>query len=348
MTDLSTQDSETEVIEKVRGIFRAYIPESDAWKSPSFFDVNAIVVGGIAFSAMNEARGGIDARVNPATAVGPFLDAVAATPPLSLTRRNPTPATGFVSVSCPDLSVIPAGYTFETADGVSYVANSNVDLAGGEGLVEVVSTLTGAEQNSPQNQPFVMPLGCSAVSQGIYGGNDRECDAQLRRRIFAARADYIPLGSPCWYESAVPAAIDGVTRTWFTRDGGMAKIIFLMEDKYPCGTPQQSDIDELKSYFNDECRIGLCFCPVFCAAKSGVIAPEICWSVDPDDICEVQEVMQEWLRANYDLGDAINTSEIQCFLNDYFPQYGGKIKCAKSYPAECDLVYNCVELIGGC
>ena len=348
MTVFTDQDSEADIVDKVRSTFRAYVPESDAWKKPSFFEVSSIVLGGIAYSAINEARNGIDTRVNAATAVKPYLDIIAATPPLFLTRNNPTKSTGFIEVNCPDMTAIPAGYIFETADGVQFSANDTVTLSAGQGLVGVTSVLEGAAQNSCENQPFEMPLGCTAISRGIFGGFDLECDAQLRRRIFAARSKCYPLGSPQWYENQVGAAIEGITRSWLIQDGGMAKIMFLMEDKYPCGTPLQEDIDALKTHFLDECNMGLCFCPVFCAAKSETIAPEICWEFPPEDIQEVVEEMELWLRNNFDLGEGISTSQIQCFLDDAFPQYEGKIKCCDEYPAKCDVVYNCVEIIGPC
>ena len=57
---------------------------------PNFFDVSSTVVGGIAWSAVNEARNGVDTRMNPQTAVGEYLDIIAATPPLNLTRLTAT------------------------------------------------------------------------------------------------------------------------------------------------------------------------------------------------------------------------------------------------------------------
>lgn len=352
MAVFSTTDTEEEVIEKVRATYRAYMPELDAWQKPSYHDVNSIVVGGIAWSAMNEARNGIDARVNPSTAVGSALDLIAASPPLFLTRNNPTPSTGYIFVSCDDTATVSAfapGYVFSTADGVEFTVTDTTALdANGEALVPVQSVLEGSENNSCEGQPMDAPDGCAAVSRGVFGGFDRECDAQLRRRIFAARSKCFPLGSPQWYEAQILGAIDGITRTWLVSDGGMAKIFFLMEDKYPCGSPEQEDVDALNAYFEDECKIGLCFCPIFVPAKTAIISPEICWETPPEDINDVIDGMVDWLRANYEIGQSVHTNQIQCFLDSAFPQYGGTIKCCEEFTVDCETALTCVEILGPC
>ena len=45
---LADATNEREFIESVREVFRAYVPESDAWAKPNFFDINATVTGGFA------------------------------------------------------------------------------------------------------------------------------------------------------------------------------------------------------------------------------------------------------------------------------------------------------------
>jgi hypothetical protein len=119
-----------------------------------------------------------------------------------------------------------------------------------------------------------------------------------------------------------------------------------MEDKYPCGEPLQLDIDNVVSYFQDDCLTNLYFCPVFEGAKSISIAPEIAWGVCPADICEVEVAMREWLRANYDISQGVKICDIQRFLDEQFPDYDGQISCCGDYPAVPCAVYNCVELVG--
>lgn len=341
-------DTEADVINKVRGIYRAYVPESDAWQEPSFYGINATIQGGLAWCAINEARNGIDARLNPSTAVAPYLDMIVALPPCRMTRNAPTKAGGIIMVKDSSLVAIPGGYVFTTAAGVTYTADATVTLdADGAGLVQVTSTGTGTAVNSPVDQPFEFSDG-TAQSLGIAGGYDQEDCEALRRRYFAKRQECLPFGSPCWYQSQLEGR-PGVTRSWFIKDGGAAKLVFLMENKYPCGVPLQVDIDEINAFFDDECKTGLCFCPVFCPAKSLTISPEICWTNGaPENVCDIADAMSQWLRQNYDLGQGVPSAQIQCFLDAAFPQYGGVIKCCKDYPPVCEAVYNCVELVGPC
>ena len=262
MVDFSTATTPEEFIEAARATFRAYVPESDAWAEPNFFSINATVIGGLFWNAWNEARNGLDKRINPQTAVGEYLDIIAGQPPLNMTRLAPTQSTGFVMVDLPGIVNVPAGYLFTAADGTQYESVAFTTLTGGQGTVEVRSVGTGSAVNSLNNRPLSASDG-SAVSLGIFGGNDVECDDSFRRRIFAAQArGAVFFGSPCSFGAAI-LAFPGVTRAWTFTDGLTTGVSFLMEDKYPCGVPLQSDIDEVTAFFKDECLCGRVFVCVF-------------------------------------------------------------------------------------
>jgi Baseplate J-like protein len=344
MVDFATASNEAEFIESARAVFKAYVPESDAWAQPNFFSINATVVGGLAWSAFNEARNGIDKRVNPQTAVGEYLDIIAAMPPVNLQRLTPTSSSGFVMVNFPSLTFVPLGYELTTAAGIKYTATALTTLTGGIGSVPVVSSGTGSNQNSINNQPLVSSDGV-ATSLGIFGGQDTESDDQFRDRIFGSRVESVFFGSACSYEAAM-RGLPGVTRAWAVEDGIAARILFLMEDKYPCGVPLQADIDAITAHFNDACLTNMFFCPLFEGAKSLTISPEITFANCPDDICEVQDALQEWLRDNFGLCDGVEVCDITQFLKDTFPDYGPTIKCCDDYPPVPFAVYNCVELVG--
>lgn len=340
---LKDATNEREFIEAVRSVFRAYVPESDAWAKPNFFDINATVIGGFLWSSVNEIRNGIDKRLNPQTAVGEHLDVLVSQPPLNMTRRGATKALGAVEVNL-TIDDVPKGYVFETASGGKYQAISDTTLKDGKGVVEVESVASGAIANSDENQPMTAKDG-EAVSMGVYGGFDVECDEQLRRRLYAAKARFTFFGSQCSMQDAI-AAFPGVTRSWVIQDGLAVKIMVLMEDKYPCGVPQKSDFDAMADYFNDECLANMYFCPVFDAPRVIKIAPDIIWSNGMPDTCDVSLAMQDWLRENYGLGDGVRAIEIQAFLSENFGEFDPKLTCCDDYPPFCDAVYNCVEIIG--
>ena len=345
MVDLTSASNEVEFIESVRAIFRAYLPESDAWQSPNFFSINATIVGGLAWSAFNEAQNGLDLRINPQTAVGEYLDIIGGQPPLFLTRYGPTKSTGSVSVNFPSVLSIPVGYVFTAANGVEYKVTAVTALTAGVGTVPVISTGTGALQNSLIGQPLIGAAG-QAISLGLYGGNDGEDDESFRNRIFATQSKPTFFGSACSYENELKT-ITGVSRAWATEDGLVASIRFLMEKKYPCGVPLQADIDAVKAHFAQDCLTNMFFCPVFEPAVSLIISPEVTWGACPTDICEIEKAMQDWLRANYDISEGVTICEVENWLQQTYPEFDPKIKCCTDFPPVCGAVYNCVELVGG-
>ncbi len=341
---LADATNEREFIEAVRHVFKAYVPESDGWAKPNFFDINATVIGGVLWSAVNEIRNGIDVRLNPQTAVGEHLDLLVSQPPLNLKRRSATKSQGFISVDVKK-DHLPKGYIFKNAEDVEFRVLEDTDLISGKGIVEVESVISGEKANAIENQPLTSDDG-KAISMGIYGGFDTECDEQLRRRYYASKAKYHFFGSQCSMEDAI-AGFRGVTRSWVVKDGLTVKMLVLMEDKYPCGVPRKSDFDEMKAYFEDECLVNMFFCPNFESPEVITIAPEIDWRGGyPDDICEVTRNMRIWLRNNYDLGEAPRSTEIQAWLNDNYGEYDPKITGCCDYEPKCNAVYNCVELLG--
>lgn len=343
---LADATSEQETIEWVRGIFKAYVPESDAWAKPNFFDINATVIGGLTWSVINEAKSLIDMRMNPQTVTGDYLDLLVAQPPLNLKRRSATQSIGSVSVELTEINSVPLGYEFKTADDVVYTSVAEIELKEGKGVVPVISKEYGAHTNAVPNQPLTAENG-TAISQGIYGGYDVECDEELRNRFYVQQAKFTYFGSQCSMEEEL-SAIRGVSRSWVVRDGTVVKMLVLMEDKYPdrCGIPMQSDFEEIRSYFEEECRTNLFFCPFFDAPKTATIAPEIEWRNGQPTICEVEKKMRAWLRENYGLGDGIEACDIQNWLTENYGEHSPKVSCCGDYPAICDTVYNCVELLG--
>ncbi len=341
---LENASNEHEFISSIRNIFTAYVPESNAWAKPNFFDINATVIGGLFWSATNEIRNGIDTRLNPQTASGAYLDMLVAQPPLNLSRLPATHAKGLVKVKLEDTDTVKKGDIFKSSDGIKYKAIETVTLENGEGVVEVISITTGEKTNAQKDRPLQVKKG-KAHSLGIFGGFDVECDEQLRRRYFTAKSEPHNFGSACNIQDML-TSFRGVTRSWAIQDGLEIKLLVLMEDKYPCGIPQKSDFDEMRAYFDEPCRSPMFFCPIISAPKVKTIMPEISWQNGrPNDMCEVTQNMQTWLRHNFDLGEGVRGVDIQNFLDDNYGEYAPKIDGCCDYPAGCDVIYNCVEII---
>lgn len=343
----STTQDEAAVVNEVRNIYRAYLGESDAWKQPSFFGINSIVIGGAIWTVLNEARNNVDARVNPVTATGVNLDRIGATPPLNLVRLQPTAAEGFIRGQDLTVTTVTTGTVFETADGYQYTATENVSVVAGRAVIPVIASIVGEDSNSLVDQPMNTSLEGRFYSNGVFGGADLECDDSFRRRIFGEYSATAFFGSPCSYQNVL-SGVAGVTRSWTIQDGGVPKILFLMEDLYPNGEPTPMDIQRIEQRFKDDCMTSIFYCANFEGAKSLTIAPELCFENPPDDICELEEALTAWLRETFELGEGVLITQIQSFFDQNFPQYGIKVTCDTPYEGQCDAVYNVAQIIGPC
>lgn len=180
---LNSGMTEAEVIDRVRQTFRAHLPESNAWVEPSNLSVTATVFGGIAWSLMQEARNGIDARAMPETATGEYLDAIASRPPYNTLRRAETYAEGWVEVSFLDVNSIAVGDSFTRSDGVKYTVICAATLTAGVGMVKVRANVAGTTGNAVSGMPLEDTRG-TVTSRGIVGGYGAETDDELRDRLY--------------------------------------------------------------------------------------------------------------------------------------------------------------------
>ena len=335
-------ETESEFIDAIRSIFRAYVPESDAWAKPNFFDINATVIGGLAWSGYNEARNGIDARLNIRTVQGEALDLLAATPPLNFFRLGERPAMGSVKFISDTVATVNAGEVFTTADGVEYTATETVTLVDGMAEIPVTSNASGIDQNSLPNQPLDTVLDGEVYSCGIVGGADVECDEDFRNRIFAERSKSFFFGSQKSYENIVNG-YPGVTRVYTL--GGY--ILPIMDGTRPCGIPTCQDLENIADSFNEPCLTPAGCAPTLALATGKVFAPEINWCKAPD-FCAVELAIQTWLRANYGLGDSISAADFLSFLNSEFRGFGATLGACCDFSAEPHEIYSCVEIIHGC
>lgn len=342
---LENAETEKEFIEGVRNIFRSYVPESDAWAKPNFFDINSTVIGGLGWSAFNEARNGVDARINIRTAIGESLDILATTPPLNIRRLGQRFAEGIVRVICSSETIIPKGTEFETENGIIYKSQEDVPVVDETAELRVTSCSTGRDQNSIPNRPLSFGLDGKAFSLGIVGGDEVECDEDFRSRIFASSQTTKFYGSAQSYENVIKG-YPGVRSVLV--DCGT--IYVLMDNSFrPKGIPTPQDLENIAAIFEDECLL-----PANCLgelepALVHTIAPEIRWC-EPPDFCEVEASFNDWLNENFGIGQVVSAVDIQRFLLENYSEYGPSLstKCDCFYDPCYNGIVGCVELIHGC
>lgn len=302
---------ESEIVAAVRGLFRSHIPESNAWAEPNHLSVTAKVFGGLAFSALSEARNGIDQRVMIATASGAYLDAIAARPPYNTTRLPATQATGCVDVCFAGVTTILAGDALTREDGATYTACCDVTLdADGCGEIEVKADVAGPDGNALFGFPFTDSRGTATVCKsGIGGGHDVECDDGLRDRLYSlqpgcqfgsiASIEACALGVQGIGYAKACEGLGGITVYVGTKDGPV---------------PTQVQIDEVQAVFDDPCKklVGIC------VKVRGIVACEL--RVQIADPCpasvsaaDVQAYLTEW-AATLPAGQGVTARQVELAL----------------------------------
>lgn len=254
---LNPSQSASEVVDVVRNAFRAHLPESNAWIEPSNLSIVSTVLGGIAWTLMQEAAAGIDARLMPDTAVGEYLDAIAARPPYNTLRRGATYAEGWVSVSFAGVATIAVGDTFKRSDGVKYTAICAATLTNGAGNVKVRASVTGTGGNAANGMPLEDTRG-TVASLGIVGGYGAETDDELRDRLYRLFPGPV-FGSPLSIQNLV-ANVHGVgqARAVTCGDGcGRQTVYVAMQGNT---IPTDAELQWVNESFADPCSLPAFVC----------------------------------------------------------------------------------------
>lgn len=107
-----------------------------------------------------------------------------------ITRKQGTKATGQVTFTGTDGTLIPSGTLIQTAGGLQYQTTADATIASGTTAVNIEATAIGSASNVPANTIIELPVqivGVTSVtnSNATTGGTDIETDASLLARLFA-------------------------------------------------------------------------------------------------------------------------------------------------------------------
>jgi uncharacterized phage protein gp47/JayE len=149
-----------------------------------------------------------------------------------ITRKAATYATGTVTVTGENGSVIPVDVYLQRADGLRYKVTTGGTVAGGQAQLTVWSGQAGLAYNAVTGTKltFVEPVGgvnttATVASPGISAGTDAEDDDALRLRVLE-RLQQPPMGGCKADYVAWAKQVPGVTRAWcFPLEGGPGKVV---------------------------------------------------------------------------------------------------------------------------
>jgi uncharacterized phage protein gp47/JayE len=249
-------DNVKDVVQRARNAFRAETPGTDAWVWPNNIYVSAKVIGGAVWEIFGKLKQ-MDRDRFAMTAVGYALERHGLE--YNINRKPASYAQGNVVVVVPAYPfTIPAQTLIIRGDGAQYKTTTAKDVSRYSlaATVPVVAVLPGKAGNTVYGAPMTTSLdGVSATAvddNGIGQGADTETDDQLRARILA-RKRYPPMGGAEYDYEEWGLRLPGVTRVFPVGKAfgpGTVGVWFLMDDTYPSGIPQPSDVAAMQAYLD--------------------------------------------------------------------------------------------------
>ncbi len=185
--------------------------------------------------------------VTPVGSTGSNLESWGST--YGVGRLAASAASGTITLSGTNGSILPAGTVLTRCDSFQYVTNSDATIVGGNASVSVTASTAGSSGNFPAGG--VLNVGSVtaginnvALSQGISGGSEIECDDNYRVRILSAIRTPCRTGTAEDYDFWV-RQYPGVTRVCVLEQPegpGTVSVFFMMDDTYPDGVPMPADV----------------------------------------------------------------------------------------------------------
>jgi uncharacterized phage protein gp47/JayE len=194
----------------------------------------------------------------PDTAETEWLDRHAAIWLPNSGRKAATFASGSVTATGINGSILPQGSQLTGQTGVLYETLAQITVGSGPTPVDVRAVDPGIAGNLDQGSSLAFVNAIAGVDGSVIvvtmgGGVDVESDDELRERVLE-RIQQPPMGGAQYDYVAWAKQVPGVTRAWaYPEQGpGTMTVRFLMDDLYPedDGWPQPADIATVAAYID--------------------------------------------------------------------------------------------------
>lgn len=176
-----------------------------------------------------------------------------------MSRKAATAATGNVTFTGTNGSIIPAGTALRRADSVEFTTAAEVSIAAGSATVSVTAAVAGAAGNTADgvklnlSSPLAgVQLASTVAAPGLSGGADIEGDEALRQRVLA-RKRQPPHGGADFDYIEWAKEVAGVTRAWVYRHElgvGTVMVFFVMDDKVDTLVPDENEVLIVQNYLD--------------------------------------------------------------------------------------------------
>lgn len=248
-----SRPSLTEIIERVQADIDSRLPGADSRLRRSPLDVLAKVEAGVAYGLYGYLDW-ISKQALPDQADAEQLQRWVTI--WGLTRKAATAATGLVTASGANASVIPAGSILQRGDLVEYVTTAEATITGGSAALSIEASTPGAGgiAVSGVKLSFTSPIEGVNVQAtvgvgGLAGGADEELDEDLRARLLA-RIRQTPAGGAATDYERWTLEVPGVTRAWVYPNwmgAGTVGVTFVLDGREDI-IPEPADVDQVAAY----------------------------------------------------------------------------------------------------
>lgn len=176
-----------------------------------------------------------------------------------LSRKAATYASGIVTFSGVDTTVVPAGTTIKRADDQEFSTDAAGTISGGSVDISVTATLAGSDGNTAAASTLTLSSPIAGVdssvvvgSDGIADGADQETDELLRARLLN-RIQQPPQGGNQNDFVQWALSVAGVTRAWCLPNYlglGTVGVTFVEDDNEISIIPSSAKVQEVEDYID--------------------------------------------------------------------------------------------------
>lgn len=232
----------------------------------------------------------------------------------------PTPATyatGDLTITGTNGSVIPAGTVLLRSDGAEFTTDAEVTIASGTATAVLTAELAGADGNSDVGVvlSFESPIAgvdstATVAAGGLAGGADEEGEEDYRTRILE-RMRAAPHGGNSTDYVAWAKEVSGVTRAWVLpfADGAGTLTVFFMRDDDVSPIPDAGEVTTVQNYLDTKRPVTA----VVTAAAPTASALNFVMHISPDNSdtrAAVEAELEDLLQREAEPGGTILLSKI--------------------------------------
>lgn len=252
-----TRPTFTEILDRVKGDIDSRLPGADSRLRRSVLNVIAYVIAGAAHGLYGFISW-VSLQVFPDTAEQEYLNRWAAY--WGITRKAASKATGNISVTGTNGTVIPSGTELQRSDSAVFVTTAEGTISGGSATIAVEADEAGDAGNTEASAALAFispPAGADSEAtvdgSGLTGGADIEGDPSYLARLLD-RIQNPPNGGNDNDYIQWALEVPGVTRAWsypLELGLGTVSVRFMMDDTYDDGIPLSGDVDTVQEYIDE-------------------------------------------------------------------------------------------------